>query len=488
MDYLQSLLGLFHAANAAISERIKKAEVSFSILLEDESLPIYNDVINTLSVFPSRDEVKIAITDNSDNILYIDSSTTEDKYSSFVEEAGYGETVDISIEISKRIVNNRFSIYNFDSFASDISNLSEEDALAAFSNLLQDLNKLIFVVLDKECLIQTKTMLFVSETNADNVAFNTINRSKKLDLCKSSSYFINSNDYALIPDDFIFEINVQNNPFTILFDKLATLLSLAYISTSSMISDKKINVKISGQRVLDYSYDLENIRINIELIKIYNWIYTDGNPIDKAIIAKNILSLHCRYVEVLDIDAKTMDSIQSNYTLYLKNNVDQYIELKNKLSEFINDVVSRTGDYATEIFDKFKSNLLAIYVFLFTVILANIVSNQPLNNIFTYEITIIFECIILGSLVFLLISLFELSYKIRKIQDSYKLLKDNYSSIFTTHDLNETFDNDKMMSDMLDSINRNRTFFSIMWIVSLLIIYFIVEVISSNPILFSLFR
>ena len=38
--------------------------------------------------------------------------------------------------------------------------------------------------------------------------------------------------------------------------------------------------------------------------------------------------------------------------------------------------------------DKFKTNLLAILGFLFSVILANIVSDQPLDNIFTKDITI----------------------------------------------------------------------------------------------------
>ena len=36
------------------------------------------------------------------------------------------------------------------------------------------------------------------------------------------------------------------------------------------------------------------------------------------------------------------------------------------------DIVSRTGEYATEMLDKFKTNLLAILGFLFSVILANI--------------------------------------------------------------------------------------------------------------------
>ena len=49
-----------------------------------------------------------------------------------------------------------------------------------------------------------------------------------------------------------------------------------------------------------------------------------------------------------------MASIQTNYNLYLRDNVTQYLELKNKVAEFITDIVSRTGEYATEMLDKFK--------------------------------------------------------------------------------------------------------------------------------------
>lgn len=76
-----------------------------------------------------------------------------------------------------------------------------------------------------------------------------------------------------------------------------------------------------------------------------------------------------------------MASIQSNYNLYLKDNVKDYLELKNKVAEFISDIVSKTGEYATSLLDKFKSNLIAIFGFIFSVILANVVSNQPLNNL-----------------------------------------------------------------------------------------------------------
>ena len=97
------------------------------------------------------------------------------------------------------------------------------------------------------------------------------------------------------------------------------------------------------------------------------------------------------------MDTKILASIQSNYNLYLKDNVTQYLEMRNKVAEFISDIMSRTGEYATDLLDKFKTNIIAVFGFLFSVILANIVSDQPLDNIFTRDITIILELVLVGS-------------------------------------------------------------------------------------------
>ena len=118
-----------------------------------------------------------------------------------------------------------------------------------------------------------------------------------------------------------------------------------------------------------------------------------------------------------------MSSIQSNYNLYLKDNVAQYLELKNKVAEFISDIVSRTGEYATELLDKFKANMIAVFGFLFSVVIADIVSDQPLDNIFTKDITVIMELILAGSVVYLFICYGQSKYQIKKVYDSYENLK-----------------------------------------------------------------
>ena len=192
--------------------------------------------------------------------------------------------------------------------------------------------------------------------------------------------------------------------------------------------------------------------------------------------------MHCKYVSITEIDEKVMASIQSNYNLYLKENVKAYLELKNKVAEFISDTVSRTGEYATGLLDKFKSNIIAIFGFLFTVILANIVSNQPLDNLFTKEITIIVECVLLGSFVYLIICYCQSRYEIKKVWDSYEQLKLNYKDILTDEDLSEIFGNDEMLEKMKSSIRKSEKIYLSLWIIFLLGSIIVVESLSVCPV------
>lgn len=71
--------------------------------------------------------------------------------------------------------------------------------------------------------------------------------------------------------------------------------------------------------------------------------------------------------------------------------------------------------------------MMAFFTFLFSVILANIVSDRPLDNILTKEITIIFEFVLAGSIGFMIISVVEMNYKLNKLKNGYKELKNSYN-------------------------------------------------------------
>ena len=342
MGLIGEIQRIFCIENLTVLERMKIVEISFEV--EAKNLPTFVEIEKLLSLIPDRDVLKIDLISDSEEIFVILSSIkfSGDDYQTFCRELDSESYLRISISIDKNVVDCTFSIYNFKSFAEDILESDITQVMAGFSILMRNCNYLVFHLFDQNFIFTTTSMAFVS---GNRTSFSSkLQRSKRLISCKETTYFYNANDYNLLPDDFFIEINYEDNPLTDLCNRICTILSLAYISSSSTIVESYLKIQISGQRNIDFSYQLINLKNNIELFKIYSWIYTDGSSIDKGIIARNIISLHCKYSDLINIDEKTFSSIQSNYNLYLKNNVTQYLDLKNKLADFICNVVSKTGD------------------------------------------------------------------------------------------------------------------------------------------------
>lgn len=116
-----------------------------------------------------------------------------------------------------------------------------------------------------------------------------------------------------------------------------------------------------------------------------------------------------------------------------------------------------------------------------TVILANVVSDKPLDNIFTRDITLILEAVLLGSVVYLIICISETKYKVKKVQDSYDALKANYSSLLTSEDIAQAFGNDKLITKMVNEVNSGIIRYSLLWGLFILFSLVAIEIISTEP-------
>lgn len=111
----------------------------------------------------------------------------------------------------------------------------------------------------------------------------------RLSTCSETTHFHDQVRYQLLPDDFQLDINFEGNPLSEIFNRLVNILSLVYLSSSASLNHEILEIHIAGQRILEFQYQCSLIAANPELYKIYNWIYTDGNATDKALIARNIL-------------------------------------------------------------------------------------------------------------------------------------------------------------------------------------------------------
>lgn len=486
MDLLNNLLSKFNIKHDSKTVRDCGMVVAVTLIALNVSNDNILEIKKLINEFPSRDKASITLsTVNYYNVTFNNyeplKASCSTKITEFKENLEDDDEIDVIIRIDKSVKNNMFSIYNYDSFMEDLLSLSFVDVIDRFQRIIDTHDYLNFVMFDSNNHLYTSTLSFQPHSEEIATDITTFNRSQRLEKCKDTSTFMNIINYKLIPDDFtIIRSNIKE--LSNLFGSLQTMLSLVYISNNSFIEKNTLNIEISGHRSNKYTFDLTNsevIKTNNELFKIYNWIYQDGHPIDKSIIARNIISLHCRYSCIIDIDYKTYASICSNYAVYQKDNAAQYIELKTKLGEYINTIVANTCDIVLSLSDRLKKNILACFTYILTVYLSSLISAIDFEDIFTHDITIITYIIIFGSLLFMGLCMLETSYKLKKIVNGYNKFKYNYNDLLDETDIKTIFKDDEIINESVKDVKGKKILIVVIWFFLLLALTIIVDYLSS---------
>lgn len=469
---------IFKCTNINISERLNTAEASFSIFFKD--LPSMQDFNYICSLVSKRDSLKITLKNDSGEIITISNKKTDNwDFSALIDDLLLEDEVYISIQIDKNDLNEKFSIYDFDSFTSNLLQRPTTEVMKWFSERLQHKDFLLFEVYDYDISFSTRTIAFES---SDIATFNPkVDRNKRINSCKENSCFYNMDSFEIIPDDFIIEGVVRaGEQLKPLFGKLSTILSLLYIVSSSSIYDDKMNLQINGQRTTNQIIALDDVREDNKWVSLYTWIFTDGNSTDKILIAHNVMSLYCKYDNFFNTDVTMFEAIKTNYNLYLRKHVGEYINLKHEIAKIIHNFISQVSDYTLSMLGKFKANLIAIFGFLFTVVLTKIGATQKWTDIFTKDTIYIIEFFVVGSIVYMLICFFEMKYKLEKVRLGYEELKNNYRDILSNLEIKEAFQEDKPFDAATSSAKKGMVRWTIVWGILLITCVLIIEIFTTN--------
>lgn len=480
MDYISEIRKLFPSASFKVEERMKVVEIKSNCTAS--CLPNYENIVGFIGSLPGRDSISISIQSEGELIFILSTSDVKNlaQYDYFREELYPEDNVSVILSINKDVAEETFSIYSFDSFCSDLQSLSISKFLSAFTYLLSGHNHLYFDVFDKQnVFFKTGTMLF-SSTKAQ-VEWGIENRLSRLSRCRESSCFYNQAMFPLIPEDFFCEADSSCTELKDLFLKIATIFSYVYISSNSSIEDEMLHLQITGHRSVEYSCKLSDISTNRTIVNLYKWIYTDGNSTDKALLARNSISLQCRYITVAQIDERLLSSIQANYDVYLRDNVEKYIGLTNSMAEYIERLYLKTNECLSDLFGQFKANLFAGISFIFTVVLANIVGGQPLDNIFTNDVTVICYLFLLGSLFFLAVSVFEIIGKRKRLEDQFNELVKHYDKVLSREEIDYLTENGKTLLEVKRSLIHKTVAWSVIWGCLIIAFFIVVDVTGDGP-------
>jgi hypothetical protein len=168
---------------------------------------------------------------------------------------------------------------------------------------------------------------------------------------------------------------------------------------------------VNGYKTIKGTCDFKiyPITTTIEYLDVYKWVYNGGNLNDKIGLARNIISLHFEDVSELGLKGSPFQAIQSSYKVYEKQNIKQYIEIRNKVSDQLLDFNNRANKVIETFASGFQKSALALISFYISAIAINVLGKGEFLNIFTLDATLLSITFLIGSLVYYFVSRWEVT-------------------------------------------------------------------------------
>jgi hypothetical protein len=378
--------------------------------------------------------------------------------------------------IVKVISEQTISIYYPDRFLNYLSTKSANRLLEIFGKFLNDNDYAIFEVQDNSFSeFSTQTIKFIPRGGIfpqGTIQRRTDSLTKIKNLCHCALI----DKYQFVPDDF-YPVIKNGSLLDNIFSSVSILYSAVFLFDIFNVDGNTIDYKLNGYRSIQQKIDYSDIDISSHEIyyQIYNWVYDGGNVVDKIGLARNIISLNFNK-ETLKLSDTTFEAIKSSYKIYQKENIKQYIEIRNKISDQLIELQNKADKIVENFIGDYKKSFLAIVSFFISVVVIRVVSQGDFAGGFTTEVTFLSIGFLLIFLIIMFFARWEINKQISRYTEYYNNLKDRYTDLLDGNDINRILNNDKDFNDNKFFIEQRRKKYTILWIVSLVIL-FVVSVV-----------
>jgi hypothetical protein len=390
-----------------------------------------------------------------------------------------GEPIKATFVINKKNVANNITIYDLEAFTKTLDELTIAQTFVIFNRILANTTFVNFNVLKLDSSFNTANIFFTQVGSSASTCVFT-ERRKRLDSILSASNYTNIDEHNLTPDDFQIQIeNTKYSKLCCLFNHYAIVLSIVYLFDITSLKANELEFKINGYKSIKGKVDAKSFQINTtkEYFSIYNWVYSGGNLNDKIGLARNIISLHFEKSGELELKGNAFQSIQSSYKVYEKQNIKQYIEIRNKISDQLLDFNNRANKVIETFASGFQKSALALITFYISSVVIRVLSKGDFINIFSLDATLLSVAFIVGSFIYYIVAKWEVKEQRKRFVDSYSNLKDRYTDLLEKDDIERILNNNKEFNADVNFIDQKLKQYSKMWIIFLVILLFVTLVL-----------
>ena len=210
---------------------------------------------------------------------------------------------------------------------------------------------------------------------------------------------------------------------------------------------------------------MDTSAFSLEYYQIYKWVYTEGNFSDKLGLARNIISLNIQDENnPLLIPATTFPSLRTNHEIYLKRNIEKYIEVKNKLSEYLISSSQKASKITDQFASSFKTSSFSFLSFFLSVVVIKLLKGEQLSFLFTEDMKNISVAILAVAFLYFLLSLWDVLQEKDRFMKSFLNFKNSYTDLLDSHDLDNIFDHNKQFAEDMAFVQTKICLYSGIWI------------------------
>ena len=468
-DIVVSANQMFNKTPVSLAEILY--EVSAEYKIHKEQMPQIENLLTFTGSVPESDEITVTFSDGTFTIQ-VGSDAWAETYQTFVDRLYESDDITVSIKVKKNITAGVLNVYNLEAFSSFLRSRSYVQLFENFANLFKKCSdRVVFQLLNTNGSLRTMNIVF--SDNGELIWNNKVSRHDQLKNCEDAGVFLDRAKYPLLPQDFSTIEPIEGTGFETIqkcFTNMQRVLSYIYVANSAYIANNKAILQFDPTGSAE-EYEFEELLENETVSKIYEWIFRGDGCVDKAGIARKIINIYCRDRKtILSIDEKILNSVKSDYVIYQKNHADQYIAMKNKISECIVDNAKQMQELSHDVVAAFRNNFVAIIVFLMTVLLTDSIDfSQFLGKEVSPNVTVVCGLFTVGSLLYLIATLIMSNQRWTWLKQSYNDLKCNYKNTFDEQDIEDAFGQDVPLKTTKNQYINFRKWMVLLWLVMILL-------------------
>lgn len=464
-------------ASAEITEMM-----SFRIPSEDD-LRSYFEQINGLTFLLSFE-----FTDQSDSVDFSSSNIQKiserlTRLDDLLSSSDTDEVIKFELFIKEKVVGSVVNIFSSSSFLSYISSFNLQDFLEEIEEI-NFTDRIDFCIWEDFKSFNSESLFFYSVypvLSSDRSAVSSILREDLIENRAKVSHFVNAKDNKLTPSDFKFISGTPEDKLSDFFNGVFGALCYIFLSDFSSVKNNELEVYVKGyKKVTDkFSFDELKGASHKELYDIYEWAYSDGSFVDKIGVARNVISIHLSNGRLINFSSGLLDSVRSGYELYLKENVKQYIEIKNKINDFLYSQSDKAQNLVDGLFSNLKASIWTISTFFISIFLLRVVTGKSLQGAVTYEVFLVSLLLVFITSIYVFFVYSSLKEDKGRLLGKYSEVRDRYKDLMNENDLNKIIDVKEIVNRENKYIQKRSCNYMKVWSVVTASFIFLISVLYS---------